>query len=177
MLALENENFQNVRTHSRKATCSKNSRILPSWNDVDDPTSAPKEMSPFLRVLHYSYESWVNDVYFGDLHRSFYNLHSSTPKKEEKSLLFTPLSHLCTQQHSQQPLSLTTYHRIISSICDSQHIIENHHVQNSTTTEDKDELLWFFSLFLGNKPRTDRKVLNKRALLIFANHFCCINIL
>lgn len=97
--------------------------------------------------------------------------------KKRKSLLFTPLSHLCTQQHSQQPLSLTTYHRIISSICDSQHIIENHHVQNSTTTEDKDELLWFFSLFLGNKPRTDRKLLNKRALLIFANHFCCINIL
>lgn len=105
MLALENENFQNVRTHSRKATCSKNSRILPSWNDVDDPTSAPKEMSPFLRVFHYSYESWVNDVYFGDLHRSFYNLHSSTPKKgREESSLHSIKSSLHTTAQSTASL-------------------------------------------------------------------------
>lgn len=82
-----------------------------SWNDVDDPTSAPNEMSPFLPILHYSYESWVNDVYFGDLHRSFYNLHSLTPKKgrEESSLHSIKSSlHTTAQSNSLFPLLPTT---------------------------------------------------------------------
>lgn len=114
MLTVEKENLSKLsKPKARRVRAwSLPLFILPNYED--DPITAPKEMSPFLPILQYSYEFQVNNMYCRDLHWSFYNLQSSTSERGKVS--FSPHWDFAHIRRANQPLSLANYHTIISSL-------------------------------------------------------------